>query len=84
MASGWTLMPKRADACSTAWRAAARSRRAPRVRPRMRFSVTLMGCTSEKCWVTMPTPAAMASRGEPMLTGRPSTWMLPPSMRVSP
>ena len=50
----------------------------------MTFSATVMGCTSEKCWVTMPIPAAMASRGEPMLTGRPSTWMLAAVGRVSP
>ena len=77
-------MPKRSEAASTLRRAAARSSRAPRARPRMTFSVTVMGCTSEKCWVTMPTPAAMASRGEPMLTGCPPMRMVPPSMRVSP
>ena len=29
------------------------------------FSVTVSDGTSVKCWWTMPSPAAMASRGEP-------------------
>ena len=56
----------------------------PRGRPRMTFSVTVMGWTRLKCWVTMPMPAAMASRGAWMVTGVPSTRVVPASAVVSP
>ena len=47
-------------------------------------SRALMGRTSEKCWVTMPIPAAIASFGERIVTGRPSTSTVPASADVRP
>ena len=43
------------------------------------FSATVMTGTSMKCWWTMPMPRSMASSGDPMLTGRPSTRTSPSS-----
>ncbi len=42
------------------------------------------GATSEKCWVTIPIPAAIASRGERIATGLPSMRISPASAAVSP
>ncbi len=53
-------------------------------RPRARFSATVIGLTSEKCWVTIPIPTAIASRGDRILTVRPSTLISPASGSVRP
>ena len=45
------------------------------------FSVTVCDGTSVKCWWTIPIPAAIASRGDPKLTGRPSRSISPASGR---
>ncbi len=47
--------------------------------PSTRFSATVMTGISMKCWKTMPIPLAIASRGERMVTGRPSTRISPSS-----
>lgn len=47
------------------FRAASRSKKRglPGSRPKTRFSSTVKGSTSMKCWWTMPMPARMASVG---------------------
>ena len=45
------------------------------------FSVTVCVGTSAKCWWTMPTPAAIASRGERKSTGLPKSRISPASGR---
>ena len=37
-----------------------------------------------KCWNTMPIPLRIASRGEPIVTGAPSTRISPSSGRYIP
>ena len=48
------------------------------------FSVTVIGPTSENSWVTIPTPARIASLGERRYTARPSTRSSPASGWLSP
>jgi hypothetical protein len=48
------------------------------------FSSTVIGRTRAKCWVTIPIPAAMASRGLAIDTGAPPTSMRPASGVVRP
>ncbi len=83
-AAGSTRMPKRVDASSAWRRAALRSSRSVLARPRTRFSATVMGRTRAKCWVTMPTPASIASRGERMARTSSPTRIWPESGWVSP
>ena len=56
--------------------AAARSRWKPPASPRITFSVTVSGAARAKCWVTMPMPRAMASRGARMWANWPLTHTL--------
>ena len=44
-----------------------------------RFSAPVSEGTSVKCWYTMPTPSALASRGLRTVTGWPSIARLPSS-----
>ena len=71
-AAGSTRIPKRSDA-SDARRAAPRPGRAAGSveRPSARFSATVIGRTRAKCWVTIPIPASIASRGDRMPTRLP-------------
>ena len=48
------------------------------------FSRTVIVSTSENSWVTMPMPAAMASRGDRTFSVRPAIRMTPASGRTSP
>ncbi len=64
MASGSTRMPKRVAASAVWRRASSRSSRRPVALPRARFSATVIGPTNAKCCVTIPIPAAIASRGD--------------------
>ena len=81
-ASGSTSRPNCWDRFRTSDRARRRSSR-PRRRvgswPRVTFSATVNTGTSMKCWCTMPIRAAMASLGERIETGLPSTRISPSS-----
>ena len=57
MASGSIVTPSASAAASTFARAASQVERARSPARSMTFSVTVIGVTSEKCWVTMPMPA---------------------------
>src|SRR5919106_4894074 len=83
-AEGSTATPNRAEARAVPRWASARSSRRPRDRPRRMFSATVIGPTSEKCWVTMPMRASIASCGDRMASGTPSASTSPASARVSP
>ena len=48
------------------------------------FSATVIVSTSENSWVTMPIPAAIASRGDPISSRWPSIVTVPASGRTSP
>src|SRR5579863_2445303 len=81
-ASGSTRRPYRSDRSRTSRRVRRRSSRPnPRTRsaPSVTFSATVNTGTSMKCWCTIPILALIASRGEWMLTGLPSSRISPSS-----
>jgi hypothetical protein len=82
--SGSMLTPTRSIVSSTRRLADPASTRPSPTPDRATFSVTVIVSTSENSWVTMPMPAAIASRGDPMSRGRPSMRMEPWSGRTSP
>ncbi len=73
---GVTSKPYRSDNSRTDSRAAARSTANPPhfvgSTPSVTFSATVIGSTNMKCWWIIPTPAAMASRGESNRWGGPT------------
>ncbi len=83
-ASGRTSTPSRAAADATASRAVRRSTGPYPTRVSITFSVTVIGPTSENSWVTIPTPARIASFGERRYTARPSTRSSPASGWLNP
>ena len=86
-ASGLTCSPYRSDSSRTSRRARRRSSR-PSARvgstPSITFSATVNTGTSMKCWCTMPMCALIASLGEWITTGLPSTRISPASGCISP
>ncbi len=83
-ASGSTWTPSRSAAPTTPARDARRSTGPKPTWVSITFSVTVIGPTSENSWVTIPTPARIASLGEPKRTARPSTRTSPASGWLSP
>ena len=85
-ASGSTPM-RRASDTSCTWRRpafACRATGAACASRGCRFSATVSGSTSRKCWCTIPIPASSASRGAWSSTGSPKRRISPSSGRYRP
>ena len=76
--------PSWAASSASRRRAAARSRRTPRLSPSIRFSSTLSAGISVECWWTVPIPSSSARRGEEIAVSAPSIRIVPASGRISP
>ena len=79
LASGSMARPYFSEISTTFFRAVAMSSLTPFTgsMPRTMFSVMVNGCTSIKCWCTMPMPTSMAFLGLSMSTGLPLTRISP-------
>ena len=82
--SGSMCTPTWSIASSTRRRAARTSTLPSPTEESATFSVTVMVSTSENSCVTMPIPAAIASRGDRMSRARPCIVTLPSSGRTRP